>query len=377
MTSTLFIVQIVLAILITIAVLLQKSSSIGLGAYSGSNESLFGAKGPAGFLTKITFILGFLFVANTLALGYLYSKQSKSSAVDSVKTIEKVIPKAKSESSVPAAPAAPTTTKEESNKTVAPAKAEGNATNAKASNEPKESNETTVTPAKEDSNKTTAPVAPVKAEDNNSATPVAPAKTEANSTDKKTSEATEANKTTAIATDEASTKVEANSTETTTKDSAKTETNTTANRDSNISTSTQESNKSKAESKTIADDKKAEIEKSIKALLALHKIEFEVNKATLTKTGQETVDSIGAILKKYPDVKVSINGYTDSDGNDSYNKTLSQKRVDEVKAELVKIGIKAGRLKAVGYGEANPLVPNDSKENKAKNRRVEFKILSN
>jgi len=376
MTSTLFIVQIVLAILITIAVLLQKSSSIGLGAYSGSNESLFGAKGPAGFLTKITFILGFLFVANTLALGYLYSKQSKSSAVDSVKTIEKVIPKAKSESSVPAAPAAPTTTKEESNKTVAPAKAEENATNAKASNEAKESNATTVTPA-EEGNKTSAPVASAKAEDNSSATPVAPAKTEANSTDKKTSEATEANKTTAIATDEASTKVEANSTETTTKDSAKTETNTTANRDSNISTSTQESNKSKAESKTIADDKKAEIEKSIKALLALHKIEFEVNKATLTKTGQETVDSIGAILKKYPDVKVSINGYTDSDGNDSYNKTLSQKRVDEVKAELVKIGIKAGRLKAVGYGEANPLVPNDSKENKAKNRRVEFKILSN
>jgi len=95
MTSTLFIVQIVLAILITIAVLLQKSSSIGLGAYSGSNESLFGAKGPAGFLTKITFILAFLFVANTLTLGYMYTKESKSSAVDTVKTIDKVIPAAK------------------------------------------------------------------------------------------------------------------------------------------------------------------------------------------------------------------------------------------------------------------------------------------
>ncbi len=50
MTSTLLIVQIVLAIAITIAVLLQKSSSIGLGAYSGSNESVFGAKGPAKIL---------------------------------------------------------------------------------------------------------------------------------------------------------------------------------------------------------------------------------------------------------------------------------------------------------------------------------------
>ena len=115
MTSTLFIVQIVLAILITIAVLLQKSSSIGLGAYSGSNESLFGAKGPAGFLTKITFVLGFLFVANTLTLGYMYTKDSKSSAVDTVKTIDKVIPAAKT-SKAPAAPVA---------------KADSNATSAK------------------------------------------------------------------------------------------------------------------------------------------------------------------------------------------------------------------------------------------------------
>ncbi len=74
MTTILVVVQVVLAILITIAVLLQKSSSIGLGAYSSSNESLFGAKGPAGFLVKVTFTLGFLFIVNTLALGYFYSK---------------------------------------------------------------------------------------------------------------------------------------------------------------------------------------------------------------------------------------------------------------------------------------------------------------
>ncbi|MDD6925422.1 MAG: preprotein translocase subunit SecG, partial [Campylobacter sp.] len=59
--STLFLVlQFVFAILLTIAILLQKSSSIGLGAYSGSNESLFGAKGPAGFLAKFTFFVGAL-----------------------------------------------------------------------------------------------------------------------------------------------------------------------------------------------------------------------------------------------------------------------------------------------------------------------------
>lgn len=86
MTSTLLIIQFILAVIITITILLQKSSSIGLGAYSGSNDSLFGAKGPGNFLTKATMTLGLLFVVNTLALGYLYNQEKLGSAVDSVKT---------------------------------------------------------------------------------------------------------------------------------------------------------------------------------------------------------------------------------------------------------------------------------------------------
>jgi preprotein translocase subunit SecG len=82
MTGILLIVQIVLVVMIVIAVLLQKSSSIGLGAYSGSNDSVFGAKGPAGFLTKATFFLGFLFVVNTVTLGYFYAQQKNASVVD-------------------------------------------------------------------------------------------------------------------------------------------------------------------------------------------------------------------------------------------------------------------------------------------------------
>ncbi len=126
MTSTLFIVQIVLAILITGAVLLQKSSSIGLGAYSGSNESLFGAKGPAGFLAKLTFALALLFVINTLALGYLYSKANNKSAVDTVK-------QGKNPAAIPAVPfkiekntTTPLKTAAEKNTTAA--KSEANAT---------------------------------------------------------------------------------------------------------------------------------------------------------------------------------------------------------------------------------------------------------
>ena len=98
------ILQFVLAVVITIAVLLQKSSSIGLGAYSGSNESLFGAKGPAGFLAKFTFVVGVLFILNTLVLGYFYNKDLKRSIVDSVDSKSLVIPKS---NDVPAAPSAP------------------------------------------------------------------------------------------------------------------------------------------------------------------------------------------------------------------------------------------------------------------------------
>ncbi len=100
MTSTLLIVQIILAVAIAIVVLLQKSSSIGLGAYSGSNESLFGAKGPMGFLAKLTFVLGILFIVNTLALGYLYNKQRDRSVMDTIQV---------QKGQTPSAPSAPET----------------------------------------------------------------------------------------------------------------------------------------------------------------------------------------------------------------------------------------------------------------------------
>lgn len=111
MTSTLFIVQIVLAIAITIAVLLQKSSSIGLGAYSGSNESVFGAKGPTGFLAKLTFTLAFAFIVNTLVLGYLYTSSNSASVTDSIVPANNAaVPAApvQTKSTAPSAPAAPT-----------------------------------------------------------------------------------------------------------------------------------------------------------------------------------------------------------------------------------------------------------------------------
>ncbi len=106
-TSLLLIVQIVLVIILVIAVLLQKSSSIGLGAYSGSNDSVFGAKGPNSFLAKATFTVGLLFVINTITLGYMYTRTADASVVDDIVTKTNVV-----------APAVKTTpTKKETNAT--------------------------------------------------------------------------------------------------------------------------------------------------------------------------------------------------------------------------------------------------------------------
>lgn len=67
---------------------------------------------------------------------------------------------------------------------------------------------------------------------------------------------------------------------------------------------------------------------------------------------------------------------TDSDGSNSHNLTLSENRAKVCLEYVISKGIDQSRLKSVGYGENKPLVPNNSKANKAKNRRTEFKILN-
>jgi preprotein translocase subunit SecG len=106
MISTLLVVQIALTIAIVIAILLQKSSSMGLGAYSGSNESMFGAKGPAGFLSKATFALALLFILNTLSMGYLYNQEKAHSVADTIDastSVPTTTKKVETDSAVPTA----------------------------------------------------------------------------------------------------------------------------------------------------------------------------------------------------------------------------------------------------------------------------------
>ncbi len=103
MVSVFFAIQIVLAIILIILALLNKSSSMGFGTYASSNDSVFGAKGPMDFLTKATITVGFLLVLNTLTLVYLYNKQANTSVVDEVK-VQKTTTAPKNVPSVPSIP---------------------------------------------------------------------------------------------------------------------------------------------------------------------------------------------------------------------------------------------------------------------------------
>jgi K(+)-stimulated pyrophosphate-energized sodium pump len=99
-------------------------------------------------------------------------------------------------------------------------------------------------------------------------------------------------------------------------------------------------------------------------------IMFDVNQATMKVESEPKMLAVMAILRAYPALKLKIGGYTDTDGNDKLNLTLSDARAKACKAWLIGNGIPADRLEAEGYGESNPVVANDTPEHKAMNRRI-------
>lgn len=110
------------------------------------------------------------------------------------------------------------------------------------------------------------------------------------------------------------------------------------------------------------------------AVVQLQDITFETGKADLKPESNEELDRLVSLLEGNQTIKVEISAHTDDVGNDDSNLKLSEKRAKTVVDYLTKKGIKGDRMTAKGYGETQPLATNDTDENKAKNRRVQFKI---
>lgn len=110
--------------------------------------------------------------------------------------------------------------------------------------------------------------------------------------------------------------------------------------------------------------------------VALYGILFDIDKATLQQSSNKQLQEVLTLLLDNPELSLEIQGHTDSDGSEAYNLELSQRRSESVLAYLLLFGIDPARLQARGYGESMPVAPNDTAENKAKNRRVELVRLA-
>ena len=101
-------------------------------------------------------------------------------------------------------------------------------------------------------------------------------------------------------------------------------------------------------------------------------IKFEVNKASLKPESMGPINKIYELMQKQPNINFSVEGHTDSDGDETSNQVLSEARGKAVMDKLISLGIASNRLKSTGFGESKPLDNNSTPEGKANNRRVEF-----
>ena len=101
-------------------------------------------------------------------------------------------------------------------------------------------------------------------------------------------------------------------------------------------------------------------------------IRFDVNKSTLKPESMGAINEIYALMKDNTGLKFSVEGHTDSQGDDAFNMKLSEERANTVKNTLIKMGVSADRLTSKGWGESKPISDNASPEDMANNRRVEF-----
>lgn len=106
-------------------------------------------------------------------------------------------------------------------------------------------------------------------------------------------------------------------------------------------------------------------------------INFAYNSDEIQADSMPQIRQTARALKRHPDTTVRVAGYTDSLGDANYNVDLSQRRAKAVAMALVKEGVPAKNVSFIGYGAANPVASNKTKEGRAKNRRVELELTNN
>ena len=104
---------------------------------------------------------------------------------------------------------------------------------------------------------------------------------------------------------------------------------------------------------------------------------FDVDKSDLRPAAKQNLEDLAEILNKYEDTNILIEGHTDSDGSESYNLALSERRARSVSSYLAMQEVSSSRMTITWYGEAQPVADNSTPEGKQMNRRVEVAIMAN
>jgi outer membrane protein OmpA-like peptidoglycan-associated protein len=116
--------------------------------------------------------------------------------------------------------------------------------------------------------------------------------------------------------------------------------------------------------------------KGVRETISLN-VNFEFDKFDIMPRYHEEIAQMANYLTKNSILKIIISGHTDNFGEEDYNINLSKKRAESVKAALVKLGITPGRIATIGMGETDPITPNDTDNNRFRNRRIEVEIVNN
>ena len=110
--------------------------------------------------------------------------------------------------------------------------------------------------------------------------------------------------------------------------------------------------------------------------MVLHNLFFATNKTYILPESEDALNDLAAFLTNHSTVAIRITGHTDAVGSEEANQRLSEGRANAVRDELIKRGIDPTRIEAEGKGENEPIADNATEEGRAKNRRVEFTIIS-